>query len=287
MRPSASRVARKKITEDTEIDFEGSFLKTVPIKAVRMEKAFEVETLEGIMKGKAGDWLAEGIEGERWPIDAAIFEKTYEPVKTAAMVQTDTASLYVLAPEQLYKLVREGQWQMLADALWSGANFHNPSKLMDRIIRLHGGAVFFLGRDGMWEVQVPGAKQEYGYINPKGRVAATVAPFVLDFDAADYVDIVFREKLGRPATLEEVQGVLAESGTPFEDDAQWPRNLWVDAIVDAFEVDMDEVLDLPDVDLAELRALWDEYAQNSEDDGDDLLDRFLIRAEQALTELEA
>jgi hypothetical protein len=286
---SAARVARRKITENTEIDFEGSFLKTEPIKAVRMDEPFEVETLEGTMKGKAGDWLAEGIEGERWPIDADIFKKTYKPAKTAAMVQTDTATLYVLAPEQLRNLITEGQWQMLAEVLWSGVGLGlpNPSKMMDRLIRLHGGAVFFLGRDGMWEVQVPNAKQEYGYINPKGRVGSMVEPFVLDFDAADFVDITFREKLSRPATAEEVQEVLAESGIPFTDDEEWPRNLWVDAIVDAFEVDMEEVLDLPDVDLAELRALWDEYAQNLEDDGDDLLDRFLMRAEQALMELEA
>lgn len=174
-----TRVARKKITEDTEIEFAGEFVKTEPIKAVQMDEPFEVETLEGTMKGKAGDWLAEGIEGERWPIDAAIFEKTYKEKKAAllrklaAQVQTDTATLYVIAPEQLHRLIREGQWEELADAHWTrDGSPADPTKVMDRLIRLHGGAVFFMGRDGFYEITAPEAWREYGYINPKGRVAA-------------------------------------------------------------------------------------------------------------------
>jgi hypothetical protein len=47
--------------------------------AVRMDEPFEVNTLEGKHTGKAGDYLAIGAHGEMYPIDAAVFEATYEP----------------------------------------------------------------------------------------------------------------------------------------------------------------------------------------------------------------
>jgi hypothetical protein len=33
--------------------------------------------MEGTLNGKAGDWLMVGVEGEMYPIDREIFEKTY------------------------------------------------------------------------------------------------------------------------------------------------------------------------------------------------------------------
>ena len=47
-------------------------------RATRLPVAFEVETLEGLHTGKAGDWLAIGAHGEMYPIDASVFEDTYE-----------------------------------------------------------------------------------------------------------------------------------------------------------------------------------------------------------------
>ena len=47
--------------------------------AVHMNEPFSVETLEGIMEGKAGDWLMIGVNGEMYPCDAEVFEKSYEP----------------------------------------------------------------------------------------------------------------------------------------------------------------------------------------------------------------
>jgi len=54
--------------------------KPVKIKAVQMEKEFEVRTLEGVLRGKAGDYLIEGIKCELYPCDKEIFEETYEKV---------------------------------------------------------------------------------------------------------------------------------------------------------------------------------------------------------------
>ena len=56
------------------------YKKTATIKAVQVGTEFVVDTLEGTFIGKPGDWLAEGIEGERYIIDDAIFRKTYEEV---------------------------------------------------------------------------------------------------------------------------------------------------------------------------------------------------------------
>lgn len=50
------------------------------VDAQRMPHAFEVKTLEGTMRGKAGDWLICGVESELYPCDADIFEKTYEVI---------------------------------------------------------------------------------------------------------------------------------------------------------------------------------------------------------------
>lgn len=50
----------------------------IRIKARKMPVAFEVETLEGTIRGAAGDWLLEGVRGEMYPCRADIFEETYE-----------------------------------------------------------------------------------------------------------------------------------------------------------------------------------------------------------------
>lgn len=55
--------------------------KPIAIMAEQQEKDFTVETLEGTMLGKAGDYLIIGIEGEQYPCAKAIFEKSYEAVQ--------------------------------------------------------------------------------------------------------------------------------------------------------------------------------------------------------------
>lgn len=48
---------------------------TVEVREMPIE--FEVETPEGTMKGKAGDFLITGVQGEMYPCDRNIFFKTY------------------------------------------------------------------------------------------------------------------------------------------------------------------------------------------------------------------
>lgn len=38
-----------------------------------------VDTLEGFMEARVGDWIITGVKGERYPCKPDIFEATYEP----------------------------------------------------------------------------------------------------------------------------------------------------------------------------------------------------------------
>lgn len=52
--------------------------KPLIVKAIKMKTEFLVETLEGTMRGKEGDYLIRGIAGEFYPCDAKIFESSYD-----------------------------------------------------------------------------------------------------------------------------------------------------------------------------------------------------------------
>ena len=55
--------------------------KPVIIKAIQMDKDFKVKTPEGIVVGKAGDYLLQGIRQEVYPCRKDIFEESYNKVK--------------------------------------------------------------------------------------------------------------------------------------------------------------------------------------------------------------
>lgn len=68
--------ARRKRAE-SGADGMRAYVKFVPTYAVRMYEDFAVETMEGVMLGRPGDWLACGPKGEQYPIDAGVFEASY------------------------------------------------------------------------------------------------------------------------------------------------------------------------------------------------------------------
>jgi hypothetical protein len=41
---------------------------------------FMIDTLEGVMEAKIGDWIIKGIQGEFYPCKSDIFDATYEVV---------------------------------------------------------------------------------------------------------------------------------------------------------------------------------------------------------------
>lgn len=73
---------RRKMVEAGEyrdlrpLDFRG-YAKQGLTYAAKVDLPFTVETIEGIMDGNAGDYLAIGVNGEMYPIAADVFEATY------------------------------------------------------------------------------------------------------------------------------------------------------------------------------------------------------------------
>ena len=61
-----------------DLKFKAAIKKPIRVKCVQIHEPFIVETMEGTLNGKAGDWLMVGINGEMYPIDQEIFQKTYE-----------------------------------------------------------------------------------------------------------------------------------------------------------------------------------------------------------------
>lgn len=73
----------KKIKKD-EIpawDYEYAVKKPIQIRCKPIDEDFEIETLEGVLKGKKGDYLMIGVQGEMYPCSREIFEETYVIVK--------------------------------------------------------------------------------------------------------------------------------------------------------------------------------------------------------------
>ncbi len=70
-----------KKNDKPKLEFKQALKKPIPIKCIQIQEPFLVETLEGEMKGKKGDWLMVGVNGEMYPCDKAIFKKTYKLLK--------------------------------------------------------------------------------------------------------------------------------------------------------------------------------------------------------------
>lgn len=64
-----------------DLEFKKAIKKPIAIKCIQIDEPFLVETLEGKMKGKKGDWLMVGVNGEMYPCDHDIFDKTYNLLK--------------------------------------------------------------------------------------------------------------------------------------------------------------------------------------------------------------
>jgi hypothetical protein len=61
--------------------FQRAVKKPIPIKCIQIHEPFTVETMEGSLQGKAGDYLMIGIKGEAYPCDKEIFEETYDIIQ--------------------------------------------------------------------------------------------------------------------------------------------------------------------------------------------------------------
>lgn len=70
----------RRFTQNKEwnLDFETVKKKAIPVEAVQINEPFEVETIEGVMRGKPGDYLMKGVRGELYVCDRSIYNETYE-----------------------------------------------------------------------------------------------------------------------------------------------------------------------------------------------------------------
>ncbi len=67
--------------EIPNFEFKPAIKKPLPIRCIQIKEPFKVETMEGSLEGKAGDYLMIGIKGEIYPCAKEIFEETYEIIK--------------------------------------------------------------------------------------------------------------------------------------------------------------------------------------------------------------
>lgn len=73
----------KKFHAGQLLDFpwQSAIKKPIPIRVHQMDEDFSVETMEGTLTAKAGDYLVIGVRGEMYAIDQDIFEETYDIVE--------------------------------------------------------------------------------------------------------------------------------------------------------------------------------------------------------------
>lgn len=71
--------------------------KPVTIQASLITEAIQIETLEGVMTGNAGDWLITGIKGEKYACKPDVFFATYEPADSDA--QEEWNDVYGQTPD--------------------------------------------------------------------------------------------------------------------------------------------------------------------------------------------
>ena len=66
--------------KNPQLDFKKALKKPIAIKCIQINEPFQVESMEGLVTGKSGDWLMIGVNGEKYVCDNSIFEKTYDIV---------------------------------------------------------------------------------------------------------------------------------------------------------------------------------------------------------------
>lgn len=65
--------------------------KPVTVTAYQTDKPLEIETLEGVMRADAGDWIITGVKGEQYPCKPDIFAMTYEPCQNTTPTDAEIA----------------------------------------------------------------------------------------------------------------------------------------------------------------------------------------------------
>lgn len=64
-----------------DADGDNTYRKVANVVARRLREDQDVETLEGVERAKAGDWLVTNPKGEQYPVSDETFRKTYRLAK--------------------------------------------------------------------------------------------------------------------------------------------------------------------------------------------------------------
>lgn len=73
-----TRINEENVVKLSDLQFLDFRKRPIIVRAARMSESFSVETLEGVMRGKSGDWLIRGVNGELYPCKDDVFIKTYD-----------------------------------------------------------------------------------------------------------------------------------------------------------------------------------------------------------------
>ena len=76
--------------------------KPLTIDAFQVDQETTIETLEGIMTARPGDWIVRGIKGEQYPVKDEIFRLSYDPI-----TDTDVVEELDLFDKELIKMVND------------------------------------------------------------------------------------------------------------------------------------------------------------------------------------
>ncbi|WP_251947645.1 DUF1642 domain-containing protein [Levilactobacillus brevis] len=74
------------------------------------DPAFKIQTLEGVLQLRVGDWIATGVNGEHWPIADDVFKKTYAELPVIPKVWADTIEEYKANHYRLDEIFTEWSW---------------------------------------------------------------------------------------------------------------------------------------------------------------------------------
>lgn len=117
-----------------------TFIKDSPVKAFQMDRPFIVDTLEKKgLEGKAGDWLCEGVRGERWPIDRDIFLETYKELPSYRSL----SQYHLSGTGKCFAVVSDRNWRSSRDI--GKALIGNRVLIDDEIFTVKGIEVFSKG----------------------------------------------------------------------------------------------------------------------------------------------
>ena len=76
--PGSYPLHKSKTPTTGSLRFPREWRKTATVVAEPLAADAEIETPEGLMRARAGDYLAQHEDGHAWPIKREVFEATYE-----------------------------------------------------------------------------------------------------------------------------------------------------------------------------------------------------------------